>query len=250
MPRYIVKPATFHNLGPDLLKDNVRLIDFGIAFFVDNPPEDLGTPPSFTAPEVWFERAAGKSTDLWALGCAIYTVRSNATMIETTWGGTSLECVGGMVELLGAPPKRWDCLYFDDQGNPKSRDEIPEAEDIPPWNHGEDGEAVRLPLSELARNVADEYHGPPRPKDNIPRPKGPYELEMEAQGRFIIWPKVKPNIEISTEEADLLGDLLGKLIKWEPDERTSAEELLEHPWLMNEFEDAKTAADAPPLFQS
>ena len=247
MPRYIVKQATFHDLGPALLKDSIRLIDFGIAFFVDSPPEDLGTPPSFTAPEVWFEGAAGRSTDLWALGCAIYTVRSNATMIETTWGGTPLECVSGMVELLGAPPKRWDCLYFDDDDIPKPRNEIPEGEDIPPWT---DGEAIRLPLSELAANVADEYHGPPRPKDSIPRPKGPYELEMEAKGRFIMWPEVKPNVEISTEEAELFGDLLGKLIKWEPDERTSTEQLLEHPWFVTKLKDAKTAADAPPLFQS
>lgn len=250
MPRYIVKPVAFHIVRSELLKDSIRLIDFGIAFFVDNPPTDLGTPPSFTAPEVWFQRAAGKSTDLWALGCAIYTVRSNATMIETTWGGTPLECVGGMVELLGVPPKKWECLYFDNEGNPKSREEIPKDEDIPPWIDAKDGEAIRLPLSELAANVADEYHGPPRPKDNTPRPKGPYELEMEAQGRCIMWPEVKPNVEISSEEAELLGDLLGRLIKWEPDERTSAEVLLEHPWFVTEFEDARSASDAPSLFQS
>ena len=249
VPRYVVKPASFHNLGPEWVKASVRVIDFGVAFFVDDPPEYLATPPSSTAPEVWFEKAAGRSTDLWALGCAIYTMRSNAALIEVTWGGTPLECVSGMVELLGIPPKRWDYLYFDDEGNAKPREDIGDGEDVPPWTEEGTGDAA-LPLSEIAANVADEYHGPPRPEESIPRAKGPYEQEMEAQGRYIIWPEVKPAVEISTEEAELFVDLLEKLIRWEPDERTPAEDLLGHPWFVAGIEDAKTADDAPPLFQS
>lgn len=250
IPRYVVASASFHNVGPEWLIDEIRLMDFGIAFFADDAPEDLGTPPSFAAPEIWFERAAGKSTDIWALGCCLYTIRSNAMLIEITWGGTPVECIGGMIELLGALPKKWDRLYFNEEGLPRPRDEIKGEEGFPPWTVEGVNEIPQVPLSEIAANVADEYHGPPRIEDSAPREKLPHELEMEARGCYITWPKAKPNVVISPKEAKLFADLLGKIITWEPDERISAEELLNHPWFEADLEDAKTADDAPPLFQS
>ena len=250
VPRYVVASASFHNVGPERLEAEIRLMDFGIAFFADDPPIVLGTPPSFAAPEIWFERAASWSTDTWAMGCCLYTIRSNAMLFEITWGGTPVECIGGIVEVLGAPPKKWDCLYFNEEGLPASREKICEGEVAPPWIMEGEVQSPQVPLSEIAANVADEYHGPPRIEDNIPREKLPHELEMEERGCYITWPEAKPNVVISTEEAELFADLLGKVIRWEPSARTPAEELLRHPWFTAQIEDAKTASNAPPLFQS
>lgn len=230
-----------------MLKNRIRLMDFGISYFAEKPLTDLGTPPAFAAPEILFEKTAGQTTDLWALGCTIYTIRSNAKLFEIRWGGLPTECIGAMVEVLGPPPPKWDCLYFDDAGKLKPRVEASEDEDIPSWT---DYVPDRISLSEIVANIADEYHGPPRKEDNRPREKLPTELELEAEGCTFGWPEEKPTITISKNEADKLEDLLQKVIRWDPDERPSAQELLAHEWFLGDFEDIETAEGAPLLFQS
>ena len=64
-PLYVVQSASFTNGGSQWLRDNIRIIDFGISFFADDPPKDLRTPSSFTAPEAWFEMATGKALGSW-----------------------------------------------------------------------------------------------------------------------------------------------------------------------------------------
>lgn len=92
---------------------------------MDNPPADLSTPRSFTAPEAWFEMAAGKYTDLWALGCTLYTLRSGEVLVQLVWGGAPPEVIGKIREFLGPLPERWDRLWFDEMGMPKPKDALP-----------------------------------------------------------------------------------------------------------------------------
>lgn len=247
-PRYVVQPASFTDGGSRWIRDTIRIIDFGIAFFVDEPPKDLGTPPSFTAPEAWFEMAAGKSTDLWALGCTLYTLRSGATLIQLYWGGTPVEVIGEICSFLGPLPERWDRLWFDEEGMPKPRDET-SGEDTPPsWTREEAEETQNV--YDLTAHITDEYHGPVRAEDQIEREKLPIELEIEAEGGRVIFPTEKPKQKISADEAASFADLLDKVLRWEPAERVSAEDLVRHPWFRGDFPDAQTADNAPPLFQS
>ena len=230
-----------------MLTGNIRLIDFGISYFADKAPSHLGTPPGFAAPEIFFEQAVGQSTDLWALGCTIYTIRSNAALFEIRWGGLPEECIGAVVEVLGPPPPKWNDLYFDEDGKPKPRGGASEGEEVPSWaNYVPD----RISLSEIAANIAEEYHGPPREEDDRLSEKLPTELKIEAEGCTFVRPKEKPTIAISKEEAEKLEDLLQKVIRWDPKERPSAQELLAHEWFLGDFEDRKTAEGAPDLFQS
>ena len=247
IPQYLVEAASFWQLGPQMLTGNIRLMDFAISYFADRPPVDLGTPPGFAAPEIFFEQTVGQGTDLWALGCTIYTIRSNATMFEIRWGGLPEECISAVVEVLGPPLPRWNDLYFDEDGKPKPRIGASEIGEKPSWA---DYVPDRIPLSVIAANIADEYHGLSREQDNRPREKLPTEVRMTAPGCTIVLPEEKPTVAIAKEEADKLEDLLQKVIRWDPNERASAQELLAHEWFRGDFEDRKTAEGAPDLFQS
>ncbi|KAL8951232.1 MAG: hypothetical protein Q9222_002777 [Ikaeria aurantiellina] len=220
-PKYVVQPLSFLSIGTDWLRKSIRIIDFGIAFFRNDPPSDLGTPPSFTAPEAWLEMAAGESTDLWAMGCTLYSLRAAQTLIQLTWGGTPLEVVGEMISLLGPLPDRWDRLCFDEYGMPKERTNMTGDDTFPSWT-----------------------------KDTVERKKLPMELEIEANGGRVIFPHQKPKQKISLEEASDLADLLGKVLKWEPTERASAQALTDHPWFNGNYPDVQPAKNAPGLFQS
>ena len=248
-PSYVVQPLSFLKSDPTRLQDSVRLIDFGISFFVHDPPEFLGTPPSFVAPETWFEMAADKNTDLWALGCTLYTLRSGLTLVQLYWGGTPLEAVSEIASFLGPLPERWDRLYFDEEGMPQPRDKYHGPEEPPRWTDELDDKPTRN-LHAVAAFIKDEYHGPARAEDKVEREKLPIELEIEAEGGRVTYPPETPKQNMSPDEIDSFADLLAKVLTWEPSERASAQDLSDHAWFEGGFLDAMAAGDAPSLFQS
>ena len=247
-PKSVVQPLSFVDCSAQYLRDSIRVIDFGISFQIDKFHGPLGTPPSFVAPEVWFDGAADKNTDLWALGCTLYTLRSGMVLVQLCWGGTPVEAISEICEFLGPLPERWDRLWFDDSGMTKPREEYDDHEKPGPWTI--EAERDTQNLQDLAAFIKDEYHGPVRAEDNVEREKLPIELEIEAKGGKVIHPPQKPKQKMSPEEAESFADLLGMVLTWEPDQRAPAEKVTNHPWFDGGFLEAQTAEGAPPLFQS
>lgn len=67
VPRTIISPADCLVLIPEYLAKSVYLVDLGESFL--ETAEGLGTPASYCAPELYFDKAASKQTDIWALAC-------------------------------------------------------------------------------------------------------------------------------------------------------------------------------------
>jgi serine/threonine-protein kinase SRPK3 len=51
--KQVVQSVKFSSIGLNSLK-KIRIADFGQSFFAKNPPDGLGTPPSFFIPEMCF----------------------------------------------------------------------------------------------------------------------------------------------------------------------------------------------------
>ena len=145
--------------------------------------------------------------------------------------------------VFGAPSGAMGSTAVRRDGDASSWDKEPGG-----WTNGERTETQTL--QSVTAHMTDEYHGPIRDEDLVERKKLPYELEMEARGHKITYPAVKPKQKLSPDEANSFADLLGKVLTWEPSERTSAEDLIGHPWFSTDFPDVPTAEDAPALFQS
>ncbi|KAH6724779.1 kinase domain-containing protein, partial [Leptodontidium sp. MPI-SDFR-AT-0119] len=62
-PKKVVQAVKFSNIGLDLL-GNIRITDFSQSFFTKDPPDGLGTPPSFFAAEMYFGIPPSKSSDI------------------------------------------------------------------------------------------------------------------------------------------------------------------------------------------
>lgn len=88
---------------------------------------------------------------------------------------------------------------------------------------------------------------------NLPDPKKKIDENIDgshSDGDNSARYKGPPMIKIPAEETESLADLLSRLLRYEPDERTPAEDLVDHPWFTKDFPEHAPAEDAPPVFQS
>ena len=253
-PTALVEPVTFWHLDNEWLQPEIRLIDFGISFFESAPPEYLGTPAAAMAPEGWFENSYGKSSDIWALGCALWELRAASPLLEHTWGGNAPEAVFIITTILGEPPEKWRDMVFDDKGGlprprkHKEEEGWKEKVDKQTWTIQE---SWIMSLRESVEWIKDEYYGPVRQTDiEAAKTQEYYMGKVDGEARHVILPDQRPSVPLSAEEIDSFTDLLSSIVKWEPDERPSAEEISKHPWFTTNFTEARPADDAPPLLQS
>lgn len=132
-----------------------------------------------------------------------------------------------------------DRLYFDERGVVKSRADAKDDAG-PSWQSSCDDGSCTCPLAKIVEYIEDEYYDPERPGDAE-------ELERRSRG---VGQKPKVMVDIGKQEASVFVDFLSRLIRYEPGERVSAEELLNHLWLSEEFLGAEPAHGALPMFQS
>lgn len=76
-PRFIVKNIEFLSSPANIIKTDVKFIDFDQSFLISSPPQKVfATPVNFPAPEVAVEVEGGPANDVRALGCCIFRLRS------------------------------------------------------------------------------------------------------------------------------------------------------------------------------
>lgn len=111
-PRDVVEPLDYSNFDWSKLSSTPFLADFGEAFFVDKPPEGLGTPLMFTAPELLFGYSPSCAVDLWALGCLVYEITTREWLLPILFHWDP-ELLFMAIDTIGALPRRWRYLFYD-----------------------------------------------------------------------------------------------------------------------------------------
>ncbi|KAF6801056.1 protein kinase domain-containing protein [Colletotrichum musicola] len=217
-PKYLVLPVDFSRADKDLVYDpSVHVIDFGESFDVSQPPRArFGIPIDYAAPEVVFDKSGATAMDLWALGCTLYAIRLGQQLFNVFCliVGREVDKTAYMEEisaLLGPPPGSWLEYYEpeeesgddddddDDEECDDGDDDDDEYEEFPPYSRGQRARSIREKIASC--------HDCKGEKCEHPR----YQL-------------------ISEDEAVDLADLLEGLLRYEPEERLSAQEVLNHPW--------------------
>ncbi|KAI1176560.1 kinase domain-containing protein [Nemania sp. FL0916] len=114
-PRQLVERAAVSGLDYSLFT-RIRIVDFGQAFFVNDPPPSLGIPIDCFPPELCFGYLPSKSSDIWDLACVIYQVHCHSLLFPTGFRVFEI-LIGTIVGYLGPLPQHWKGRFdFDKLG--------------------------------------------------------------------------------------------------------------------------------------
>lgn len=201
-PAHLIEPLMMSSIDPQWLRHELIVVDFGQSFFYGNPPADVAGTLCYLAPEVLFEQEVSFWSDIWALGCIIFEIRSGHPLFESFFGNHS-DVVLQIVRRLGKLPEPWwnawrvRNSFYDDHGKPK----LPRSEEYP--------------LVKCIESIGtrDEEDGDGKTVN------GKEDGLMESEGT-----------EISSDEVDLLEDLLARIFKYTPDQRLTLKDIITHGW--------------------
>ena len=171
----------------------MELIDLGEAFLSQTPPlNGVGTPNQYASPELLLKKQASKWSDIWALSCTMFEMRSGFPLFESGLGFDS-HVLEEMVRILGKPPESL-CATFEERGTA-----VMEVEETGQYSL----------IDQVSEIGADDE--PP--------------LRGEAPTRSWVEP---PGIRPSNEEVHCLAGLLQRTLSYTAEERIPIEEILEH----------------------
>ncbi|CAJ2501874.1 Uu.00g047270.m01.CDS01 [Anthostomella pinea] len=193
-PEYLVEKLP-SEWCQDLVTPSVAIIDFGHAFRVGFPSKTATTATPYAAPEVMLEDAPGSASDIWSLACTIYEIKTNRTLFESSKGEGVRDTLDEITRYLGPLPEAY-----------RTSEQT---------NHVSSTQAI------ASRETFEETLGSER---QILRSVPNYE-------------RLPPNEQFQTityrypqEEVPKLADLLKSMLKYNPAERTSSEQVCNHPW--------------------
>ncbi|CAD6446437.1 92bc842d-5948-4310-ac10-f20ac5590d55 [Sclerotinia trifoliorum] len=110
-PDYAVVAINMKEVNPIWLSEKIIIIDFGIAFFLKKSSLDFGTPKSYCAPEFLFGGHRSSASDIWALGCTIFEIRTGSRLFKYNGIPTKDEMLIATVKRLGTLPHKWWAVW-------------------------------------------------------------------------------------------------------------------------------------------
>ena len=90
-PHVLYAPIDWCKVPLRHLVPRIKLIDFGNTFLSSDPPSDsdIGFNNSYAAPELLQGERPTLASDIWALGCLIFEIRSGVQLISQGYFGTN-----------------------------------------------------------------------------------------------------------------------------------------------------------------
>lgn len=215
-PRYAVYPVDWAKVDTVYFINEPQINDLGEAFRIECPPDYVGIPPPYRSPELFLEKNYTSSTafgsDLWALGCTIFEIRTGRQLFNC-FDDDDDEYLIAMTRILGKMPEPWWSTTWE------ARKRI----------YKDEADSLGRVVSVRAHLMENQ---PPRTSTVHPSvAQGARSLrEKLAAGVWYIDMSRDTHRDMPEREQELFADLLGLLLRWRPEERVSAEEVLKHEW--------------------
>jgi serine/threonine-protein kinase SRPK3 len=199
LPAYAVPPGWFGKICERTTPADARILltDFGESWAPSTRARfELCTPRWYRAPETLFARrerraVAGAAADVWTLAAALYEVFARRALFEC-FAPDDDHAFADVVSTLGRPPDAWWRLWDARRGFFNERDE---------WD-------VKLPWQ----------------ADGIWR-------RLDARVRSMKSDRSAFGMAFGKEEEEDFLRLLESMLRWQPEERVTAEELVSGLWM-------------------
>ena len=164
---------------------------------MQEPPDSTVTPTALRAPELILGGKIDSSIDIWSFGCLIFEILTGVPLFS--------------VMVLFEDDRE----TTDDEHLLQMNDILEPLPDI--WLQ------ERWPRAKTYFGSARERLGPSHVDQDKPYIDDPLEVRFEEH---------KPN-DVDESEAHLITSLIRSILKYEPSQRPTAEELLRHPWFQD-----------------
>jgi serine/threonine-protein kinase SRPK3 len=208
-PKYLVYPVDFGEIDHSVISPRAQVIDFGQSFDISQgrpPPSAFGIPANYAAPEIILDSSGSVAMDLWSLGCTLFEIRLGQRLFDVFQLVTlsKKNYVDEIASLLGKPPNPRKKYYTepDNESNTSTALSSPSS--------GDEGDAFIEPQMERARSIQEKLASC-----------------HDCTGEECAHPRFQL---ISEAEATTLADLLERLLRYPPQERLSAQDVLKHAW--------------------
>ena len=194
-PPYAVYPMNTKVAADKLMDPLVQIFDYGTSFLAATEPSpELHTPPLFLPPEDFFQEPITLAADIWTLGLSLYEVLGERALFES-FSDDRDDIMADIISTLGQPPARW-------------------------WNKWENRKEFFEQDGSWTSNIQRIYTPVFRPLHqrmwDMGRGETPETCEWDVKGG----------------ELRALEDLLRAMLAYEPDERPSAQKLMESEYMV------------------
>ncbi|KAK7757117.1 hypothetical protein SLS62_000664 [Diatrype stigma] len=219
-PHYLVYPVDWDEVaentaGREFIIAKACITDFGESFNTTEPVQDLGIPQVYCPPEYVLDGKVGVGCDLWALGCTLFEIRTGRKLFDT-FDEDPDEYLCLMAMVLGRLPEPW-------------------------WSEGWEGRRELLEddvdatgkVVEVQRYPVVEQNSGDSQQCVVVQPPEPRSLQEALSVGLFYEGKYGPegiHRAIPEDEIEVFSDLLSKLLSFDPEDRLTASQALEHEW--------------------
>jgi serine/threonine protein kinase len=209
------------NVNPQYISDQPCLIDFGESFKVLQPPEDLGIPGPYRSPELIFNKDAGFGSDLWALGCTLFEIRTGRKLFSP-FDDEDDEYLDTMVQVLGKLPEPWWSTTWEARRRLYKDEADEQGRAVAAMESKTNIDASREEEMGIRRTFHPSIAKDARSLQDKLAP-GLWYLPDRGCGGDRHW-------DISQRETEVFAVLLSRLLEYDPKDRISAKAVLNHEW--------------------
>ena len=217
-PKYLVATQTI-NIEPS---NDITLVDLGVAFDISAAPTHANIPWRFRPPETLLDMEVGPSLDLWAFACMILQVRH----MEVPFVGSDLPGVVQSLEVsLGPLPEPYRTPYKKLHPEEVEKQDDEDATDplgtVTYWG------AVweERDLLEQVTGYSDPFEG------KVRKPLRVYTYPKNPDGSWNYdGDEIMTEYAIPEEEVPQLLHLLRTCFKYDPSQRLTLKEIIDHSW--------------------